>query len=65
MWIIKDFLKSLLNSLQYGFCFLFWVSVREARGILVPQPGIEFTPAALEGEVLTAGPPWEPPKWKF
>ena len=29
----------------------------EARGILVPQPGIEPTPPALEGKILTTGPP--------
>ena len=28
----------------------------EAYGILVPQPGIESTPPASEGEVLTIGP---------
>ena len=29
----------------------------EACGILAPQQGIEPTPPALEGEVLTTGPP--------
>ena len=41
-------------------CFVFFG--HEARGILVPQPGIEPAPPALEGEVLTTGPPrkfWE------
>ena len=36
---------------------MFWFSGREARGILAPQPGIEPAPPALEGEVLTTGPP--------
>ena len=36
---------------------MFWFFGREARGILAPQPGIEPTPSALEGEVLTTGPP--------
>ena len=31
----------------------------EACGILAPQPGIQPPPPALEGEVLTAGPPGE------
>ena len=31
------------------------------RGILAPQPGIEPTPPALEGEVLTTGPPGKVP----
>ena len=49
------FLKSLLNLLQYCFCFMFgfWP---EARGILVPQPGMEPMPHALEGKVLITGP---------
>ena len=29
----------------------------KACGILAPQPGIENAPSALEGEVLTTGPP--------
>ena len=49
--------KSLLNLLQYCFCFMFWFFGREACGILAPRPGIKPTPPALEGEVLTTGPP--------
>ena len=33
--------------------------------ILVPQPGIELSLPALEGEVLTAGPPGKFPSLKF
>ena len=52
------FLKSLLNLLQYCFCFMFFVFFgREACGILAPQPGVEHAPPVLEGEVLTTGPP--------
>ena len=53
------FLKSSLNLLQYCFCFMFWSLGLKARGILAPRPGpgIEPTPPALEGTVLTAGPP--------
>ena len=51
------FLKSLLNLLQYCFCFMFWFSGHEACGILAPQPGMEPTPHALEGKVLTTGLP--------
>ena len=38
---------------------MFWFFGHRACGILVPHqgPGIEFEPVALEGEVLTAGPP--------
>ena len=50
-------LKSLLNLLQYCFCFMFWFFGCEACGILAPRPGIEPAPPALEGEVLTTGPP--------
>ena len=51
------FLKSLLNLLQYWFCFIIWFFGREACGIPTPRPGIEPAPPALEGEVLTTGPP--------
>ena len=36
---------------------MFWLSGHEACGILAPQPGIEPSPPALEGKVLTTGPP--------
>ena len=43
--------------------FLFFFSFgHEACGILAPQPGIEPTPTALEGEVLTTGQPGSPRK---
>ena len=51
------FLKSLLNVLQYCFCFMFWFFGCEVCGILVAWPGLEPTPPALEGKVLTTGPP--------
>ena len=35
---------------------MFWVFGQKACGILVPWPGIELTPHALEDEVLTTGP---------
>ena len=53
------FLKSLLNLLQYCFCFMFWFFGREACEILAPRPGIEPAPSTLEGKVLTTGPPWK------
>ena len=40
---------------------MFWFFGREACGILAPRPGIKPTPPALEGEVLTTGPPEESP----
>ena len=36
---------------------MFGVFGSEVHGILVPQPGIEPAPLALEGKVLTTGPP--------
>ena len=38
---------------------------QEACGILATWPGIEPTPLALEGEVLTTGLPGKVPSWKF
>ena len=42
---------------------MFWFFGHGACGILVPQPGIE--PPALEGEVLTTGPPGKSPQNSF
>ena len=56
------FLKALLKLLQYCFCYLrFCFFGPEACGILAPQPRIEPTTPALEGEVLTTGPPGKSP----
>ena len=40
---------------------MFWSFGPEACGILAPGPGIEPAPTALEGEVLTTGPPGKSP----
>ena len=37
----KPFVESLLNLLQYGFCFMFWFFGHEACGVLVLPSGIE------------------------
>ena len=39
---------------------MFWLFGHETCGILVPQPGIEPPPPALESEILTTGPSGEP-----
>ena len=60
--------KSLLNLLQYCFCFILWLFGCEARGALATGPGIEPTPPALEGKVLTTGPPGKsliPPSFEY
>ena len=36
---------------------MIWFFILEACGILAPWPGMEPTPPALEGEVLTTEPP--------
>ena len=61
----RPFLKSLLNLLQYCFCFyvvFFFFLDHKTCGILAPWPGIKPAPSALEGEVLTTGPPGKAPK---
>ena len=42
---------------------MFYLFGPEACGIVVPRLGIELTPAALEGEVLTTGLPGKPSHW--
>ena len=54
---VDPFLKSLLDLLQYCFCFMFWFFGPKACWILVPWPGIHNVPPALEGKILTTGPP--------
>ena len=58
MWTIFkvfiEFVTLLLLLLCFGFFFFFG---RKACGILAPQPGIEPATPALEGDVLTTGPP--------
>ena len=47
-----------MNLLQYCSWFMFWLYGQEARGILSPpQPGVKPTSPALEGKILTTGPP--------
>ena len=41
---------------------MFWFFGPEACGISTPRPGVEPTPPALEGEVLTTGPPGKSPR---
>ena len=58
MWtIFKVFIEVVTILQQYCFCLMFWFFGCKACGILAPRPGIEPEPTALEGEVLTTGPP--------
>ena len=59
------FLKSLLNLLQYCFCFMFCFFGPKACGILAAHPGIELSPRAWEGEVLTTRWPGKSPVYFF
>ena len=56
IFLIWSILKSLLK-LQYRFCSSFWYFAHKACGILLTQPEIKCTPSALQGKVLTPGPP--------
>ena len=56
--------KSLLNLLQYCFCFMFWLFGHKACGIFTPWPGMELAPAAMQGGASTTGllgSPWFSP----
>ena len=54
MWTIFKVFIEFVTILLLSYVLLF---AQEACGILVPQPGIEPTPPALEGEVISTGPP--------
>ena len=59
-----SFLKFLfINLFKCCYCFMFCFSGHKACGILASWPGIEPTPPALEGEVLTTGLPGK--SWGF
>ena len=63
MWtIFKVFIEYfttllLFYFLGFFFPFFFFFFALWACGILASQPGIELSPPALEGKVLTTGPP--------
>ena len=63
-FICGPFLKSSLNLLQYCFCY---VLVLWPRGMcdLSSPTRVEPTPAALEGQLLTSGPPAKFPVIRF
>ena len=54
MWTIFKVFIEFVTILLLFYALVFGC---ESCGILAPQPGIEPTPPALEGEVLTIGPP--------
>ena len=54
MWAVFKVFVEFTTILFLG-CFFFFG--HQAQGILAPKPGIESTPHALKGEVLTTGLP--------
>ena len=59
MWtIFKVFIEFVIISFLF---YIFGFFGHKACWILAPQPGIKPTPPALEGKVLTTGPPGKPP----
>ena len=61
IFLSRLFLKSLLNLLQYCFCFMSWLLGPEACGIIAHQVRIELTLPALKRKALTTGPPGKSP----
>ena len=51
------FFKIFIEFITILLYFMSWLFGIEACGIPVPQPGIKPVPSALDGEVLTTGPP--------
>ena len=51
------FFKVFIEFVKFCFCFMFWLFGHEACRILALERGIKPTPPALEGKVLTTGPP--------
>lgn len=52
-------------TLLYRVPFFFFGLCQEACGILVPWPGVEPGPSAVEGAVLTSGLPGNSPQGTF
>ena len=51
------FFKSVLNLLQYGFCYMFWFEATRHVASLFLNQGSNPTSPALEGEVPATGLP--------
>ena len=60
MWTIFKVFIEFISVLLLLFMFWFF-GPKASCGVLAPQPGIEPEPPALEGEVLTTGPPEKSP----
>ena len=65
MWTLFKVVIEFITILLLLFFFFFFNVLAFLVLILAPQPGIILTPLALEGEILTTGPPGESPKVAF
>ena len=63
MWIIFNVFIEFVTVLL--LLFIVWFFSLKICGILASWPGIEPTAPAVEGEVLTTGPPGKSPLWRF
>ena len=65
MWIIlKVFIEYVTIFLSFYLFIYLFLAMRHVC-FLAPQPGIKPSPLALEGEVLTTGPPESPVEMAF
>ena len=64
-FFFKAFIESLILLPFFFYVFFFFFFCWEACGIITPRPGVKPACPALEGEVLTSGPPGKSPKQVF
>ena len=57
VFLMLAILKSVLTSLQFASCFIFWFWDHKACGILAPTPRIKPAAPVWEGKVFTTGHP--------
>ena len=61
-----DYFKVFIECItRLPLFYVFWFSGQQARGILAPWPGIVLSPPALEGKILTTGPPGKSQQFIF
>ena len=58
---VDNFLKVFIEFVTILLLVSVFFFSHKACGPIVPQPGVKLTPPALEGEVLTTGPPGKSP----
>lgn len=65
VFLMLAILKSVLTSLQFASCFIFWFWDHKACGILAPTPRIKPAAPAWEGKVFTTGHPGKSLIYRF